>query len=277
MPSASPTATAPAPTTTTSTAPGLLGGLGGLVSSIFNPGAGRQARRGQQARREHLAERRAEHDAGSVLLRAVAAGPHAELVRAVDEALRPGLGPVVGRLLGPDLGRGLLLGPGPGPSSAPTSVCVTPMAAKATRESLWHLDADVLTLKGMTYNGVDTIDTAGGPVNVLDFTADTVELVSMVTYADNPAAPGKRMYANGGKGRTVTLTHVHLHVLKQTGNAFGLLGLTLAPGSPDMTLIGLTEGLKLPIPVVFTGVHVDQYLLTSDTLDVPGFHAYGQP
>jgi hypothetical protein len=150
------------------------------------------------------------------------------------------------------------------------------MAAGAPKEALWHLDADVLTLNGMTYNGVDTIDTAGGPVNVLDFTADSVTLVSMVTDAENPSAKGKLLYADGGKGQLVTLTNVHLHVLKQTGNALGFLNLTLAPGSPAMALIGLLQGAKLPIPVTFTDVHVDQYLLTSDTLAVPGFHAYAQ-
>ena len=124
----------------------------------------------------------------------------------------------------------------------------------------------------MTYNGVVTVPTANGPVNVLDFTADSVDVVSMVTYSANPVS-GKNDYGNGGQGQTVHLTQVHLHVLQQTGNIGGILPVTLAPGNLITTLLGITEGVKVPIPVFFSNVHVDQYLLTAKTLAIPGFLA----
>jgi hypothetical protein len=148
-------------------------------------------------------------------------------------------------------------------------VCVTPLAAGAPAEALWHLDSTKLTLYFLTYNGVTTINTHNGPVNVLDFTAASADVDSMVTDSVNPVG-GKNDYANGGQGQTVHLTNVHLHVLKQTGNLLGLIPVTLAPGSPDMAVIGLTEGIPLPI-AWFTDTHVDQYTLTADTLSVPGF------
>jgi hypothetical protein len=144
------------------------------------------------------------------------------------------------------------------------------MSAGAMREALWHLDATSLTLYNMTYNGVITINTAGGPVNVLDFHADSADVVSMVTYSANPVS-GKNVYANGGKGKTVHLTNVNLHVLNQTGNLGGLIPLTLAPGNLVTSLLGVAQGVPVPIPMYFTNVHVDQYLLTADTLSIPGF------
>jgi hypothetical protein len=137
------------------------------------------------------------------------------------------------------------------------------------REALWHLDSTKMTLYWLTYNGVTTINTAGGPVNVLDFTAASADVDSMITYSANPVT-GKRDYADGGQGKTVHLTNVHLHVLNQTGNLLGALPVTLAPGSADMALLGLTQGVPLPI-AWFTNAHVDQYLMTSDTLSIPDF------
>jgi hypothetical protein len=146
------------------------------------------------------------------------------------------------------------------------------MAAGAPAEAQWHLDSTKLTLYFLTYNGVTTINTANGPVNVLDFTAQSADVDSMVTYAANPSS-GKNDYSNGGSGKTVHLTNVHLHVLKQTGNLLGLIPVTLAPGSADMALIGLTQGIPLPI-AWFTDTHVDQYTLTADTLSIPGFNVH---
>ena len=146
------------------------------------------------------------------------------------------------------------------------------------REVLCHLDASSITLYWSTYKGVITVNTANGPVNVLDFHADAVDVVSMVTYADNasPLANGKVVYSNGGQGKTVHLTNVELHVLQQTGNLGGLIPITLAPGNAITNLLGITQGVPVPIPEVFTNVHVDQYTLTADTLNIPGFNVHPQ-
>jgi hypothetical protein len=158
-------------------------------------------------------------------------------------------------------------------SAASQFVCVTPMAAgKTGLETLWHLDATSLTLYMLVYKGVITINTPAGPVNVLDFHADSADVVSMVTYSANPKT-GKNDYANGGQGKTVHLTNVEFHVLQQTGNLGGLIPVTLAPGNLITNLLGITQGIPIPIPEYFSGVHVDQYLMTADTLSIPGFHA----
>jgi hypothetical protein len=149
-------------------------------------------------------------------------------------------------------------------------VCVTPVSLGAVNEALWHLHATSLTLNNLTYNGVVSVPTAKGPVNVLDFTSSLVDVDSMVTYSANPVS-GKNVYANGGPGPTVTLTNVHLHVLKQTGSILGI-PVTLEPGSLITDVLGVAQGVPVPIPIVFTDVDVDQFLLQADTLVVNGFN-----
>jgi len=164
--------------------------------------------------------------------------------------------------------------------TAPTAACVTPAAPTALREVEWHLDASSLTLNNQKFLGFQDIQTGDGrTVTVMAIHADSVQLTDMVTYNEdgNP-----RVYSNGGKGKTVTLTNVTLHVLQQKGDMVSPLPLgavTLGPpgeAGTDVTsqlVMGLLQlNLPLPIPSIFTNVHVDQYTLTSDTLDVPGFN-----
>ena len=119
---------------------------------------------------------------------------------------------------------------------------------------------------GLTYNGVVTVDTANGPVRALDFTADSADLVSMVTWAPIGGTT-TNVFNNAGPGTTTHLTGVHLHVTKLAGNMFGLIPATLTPDSPPP----LIPGLKTPIPVLFTDVSQDNYELDAATLSVPGY------
>ena len=41
-------------------------------------------------------------------------------------------------------------------------------------------------------------------------------------------------------------------------------------------VLGIAQGVPVPLPVNFTNVHVDQYTLTADTLSIPGFVNYQQ-
>ena len=156
----------------------------------------------------------------------------------------------------------------------------------------WHLEADSLSLTDLYFNGVVTVvDGNGAQHQVLDFTAGGVDVVSMVTYAPNPnpLAGGKYIYNNGAKGKTVHLSNVHLHVLKQVGTislgGLPILPVTLAPGTPAdagsalaMAIMYAAHALNAPVPpMTFTKVHVDQYTLTSNTLSVPGFNVNMQP
>lgn len=108
--------------------------------------------------------------------------------------------------------------------------------------------------------------------------AASIELTDMVTYNEDG---GRRVYSNGGKGKTVTLTNVELHVLQQKGTLLApapLGPVTLGPpgeaGTDPMSflaMLALQSNIDLG-PTVMSDVHVDQYTMTSDTLNIPGFN-----
>jgi hypothetical protein len=165
---------------------------------------------------------------------------------------------------------------------APATVCVAAAAPTALREVEWHLSASSLTLTNQTFQGFQDVQTGDGKtVQVMVIHADQVSLTDMVTYNEDGA---KRVYSDGGKGKTVTLTNVTLHVLQKKGTIdLPLLNIPLSPvtlGPPGeagtdifsqavMTLLQLN--LPLP-PITFTNVDVDQYTMVSDTLNIPGFN-----
>ncbi|WP_194895125.1 hypothetical protein [Catenulispora pinisilvae] len=163
--------------------------------------------------------------------------------------------------------------------TAPTTVCMMSPAAQPFREVEWHLAASSLTLTNQKFEGFEPIQTGDGrTVTVMVIHADSIDLTDMVTYNEDG---NLRVYSDGGKGQNVHLTNVTLHVLKQVGTMTAPLPLgpvTLGPpGEAGTDLISqavmalLQLNLPLP-PSTFTNVDVDQYMLTSDTLDIPGFN-----
>ena len=153
----------------------------------------------------------------------------------------------------------------------------------ALREVEWHLDASSLTLYGQKFLGFQNIQTGDGKtVTVMAIHADAIDLTDMITYNKDGNLP---VLSNGGKGAVVHLTNVTLHVLQQKGSL--VLPLPIGPvtlGPPgeagtDLAsqLVMALLPLDLPFPETFTNVHVDQYLLTSDTLDIPGFNVLAAP
>jgi hypothetical protein len=157
-------------------------------------------------------------------------------------------------------------------------VCAAAADSTALREVEWHLDASSLTLNGQKFLGFVPIQTGDGKtVTVMAIHADSIQLTDMVTYNLDG---NRKVYSDGGKGRTVNLTNVTLHVLQQKGSLVAPLPIgpvTLGPPGeagtdiPSQLLMALLP-LDLPFPEVFTNVSVDQYTLTSDTLNVPGFN-----
>ena len=148
------------------------------------------------------------------------------------------------------------------------------------REILWHLDASSLTLTNQHFEGFQDITTGSGEkVTVMVVHADAIDLTDMVTYNKDGNRP---VYNNGGPGKNVHLTNVTLHVLQQKGTLEAPLPLgpvTLGPPgeagtdlASTLAMAALESNLPLPFPTIFRDVHVDQYLMTSDTLGIPGFN-----
>jgi hypothetical protein len=162
--------------------------------------------------------------------------------------------------------------------AAPATVCVAAADPGALREVEWHLDASSLTLVHQHFDGFHDIQTGDGKtVTVMFVHAASIQLTDMVTYNEDG---GKRVYSNGGKGKTVTLTNVELHVLQQKGTVIAPLPLgpvTLGPpgeaggGLSQVAMLALESNIDLG-PTIMTDVHVDQYTMTSDTLNIPGFN-----
>jgi hypothetical protein len=164
----------------------------------------------------------------------------------------------------------------------PATSCVAAAAPGALREVEWHLDASSLTLTNQKFEGFQDVNTGDGKtVQVMVIHADRVDVTDMVTYNEDG---NTKVYSDGGKGKNVSLTNVTLHVLQQKGVMdVPILGIPLGqvtlgpPGEAgtDVTsqlVMGLLQ-LNLPLPpVTFTDVHVDQYTLTSDTLNIPHFN-----
>jgi hypothetical protein len=140
-----------------------------------------------------------------------------------------------------------------------------------------------MTMKGLTYNGLTTVktwdpqtQTCSGSLQVMDFTADTVTLVSMVTFSHQGGS--NLQYVNGGPGQTVTLTGVHLQTTTMTADVYGIpIPVTLSPTSLPTVLLGLVVGFKVPdlIPVVFTNVDADNAYLSTQSITINGFDGHG--
>jgi hypothetical protein len=158
-------------------------------------------------------------------------------------------------------------------------VCVTAADSGALREVEWHLDASSLTLNHQRFDGFHDIQTGDGKtVTVMFVHAESIQLTDMVTYNEDGRT---KIYSDGGRGKTVTLTNVELHVLQQKGTVVAPLPLgpvTLGPpgeagtdlGS-TLAMLALESNIDLG-PTIMTDVHVDQYTMTSDTLNIPHFN-----
>src|SRR5207237_10917714 len=116
-------------------------------------------------------------------------------------------------------------------------------------DSPWHSSRPSMTMYNRPYNGIATIKTDTGSIQALDFTASKVTLVSMVTFSHQGGT--KLQFVNGGQNQTVTLENVHLLTTSMTANVLGLLHLTFTPTSTPTALLGLLEGVTVPIPLLF--------------------------
>jgi hypothetical protein len=171
----------------------------------------------------------------------------------------------------------------PAKAGSPTECATTaaplkkdPAAAAGVSGAIipWHLSTPSMTMYGLTFNGVTSLDTANGPEQVLDFTVDKVEIESMVTYSYPGGPDGQRQYNNAGSGTTTVLTNGHLWTTSMTANVYGLIQVTLTPTSTPTELLSIAQGFTIPIPVVFTDVNADNAMMSTGTLDIPGFDGY---
>ena len=98
------------------------------------------------------------------------------------------------------------------------------------------LRATSLTMNGLSYDGVTTLRrSAGGPVQVLVFSLDTLDVAGMdQTY---PFDGSRAVSIRNATGDAHITGNVKLYVTKMTGSVFGLVELTFTPESPPPLIV----------------------------------------
>jgi hypothetical protein len=119
-----------------------------------------------------------------------------------------------------------------------------------------HLVASRQELSGLAYDGIVTLQTAGGPVDVLKFRADSITITGM---KQDVAQPGSRFYLTAGRQATLT-GNVVMYVKSQSGRAFGILPLDLSADFPPPLVTS---------SMVFTDVDSQIVYIRADELVAP--------
>ncbi|MEV8478544.1 hypothetical protein [Streptomyces sp. NPDC051173] len=166
--------------------------------------------------------------------------------------------------------------PSPGTSASPGALPPCPKGKAADGNDghffpnqPWYLEASVLTLKGLTYEGIKKITMVNGQQkSVLKFTADALTIKDLHQIVNSY---GKEYHIVGpGTDSTVTGGQVTLYTEELKGNLLGLIPSTASPTSPPP----LIPGLKLPIPIFYTNVKIRQGGQFGGTLHIPNLHQY---
>jgi len=114
------------------------------------------------------------------------------------------------------------------------------------------------TLRGLSYQGIVTLNTTTGTIRALKFTASSVQ-IDGIQQSVSTALSRLQLTTSGS---SVLLSgSVHLYLTQQKGAVFGLLPLNLSPSFPPP--------LILPT-LVFTNVDSQVAYFDADTLTVPG-------
>ncbi|MGW2364190.1 hypothetical protein ACWCZ5_01170 [Streptomyces sp. NPDC001667] len=166
--------------------------------------------------------------------------------------------------------------PSPGTSASPGALPPCPKGKAADGNDghsfpnqPWYLEAKVLTLKGLTYEGIKKITMVNGQQkSVLKFTADALTIKDLHQIVNSY---GKEYHIVGpGTDSTVTGGQVTMYTEELKGNLLGLIPSTASPTSPPP----LIPGLKLPIPIFYTNVKIRQGGQFGGTLHIPNLHQY---
>ncbi|MFJ6695420.1 hypothetical protein ACIQM4_05050 [Streptomyces sp. NPDC091272] len=130
----------------------------------------------------------------------------------------------------------------------------------------WILETSMLTLRGLNYEGVVEVRTAGGKIKkVLKFTTKETDIKDLHQTTVGPNGTTGHVQARKGSTSTLRQGTVTMYTEELKGNLFGLIPITFSPESPPP--------LNVPI-AMFTKVRVVQAGQFGGTLTVPGLHNY---
>ncbi|MFI0982303.1 hypothetical protein ACH4SP_35510 [Streptomyces sp. NPDC021093] len=130
----------------------------------------------------------------------------------------------------------------------------------------WILETSMLTLRGLNYEGVVEVRTAGGKIKkVLKFTAKETDIKDLHQTTVGPNGSTGHVQASKGSTSTLRQGTVTMYTEQLKGNLFGLIPVTFSPETPPP--------LNVPI-AMFTKARVTQAGQFGGTLTVPGLHNY---
>ncbi|MEU8890623.1 hypothetical protein [Streptomyces sp. NPDC048442] len=130
----------------------------------------------------------------------------------------------------------------------------------------WILETSMLTLRGLNYEGVVEVRTAGGKIKkVLKFTAKETDIRDLHQTTVGPNGSTGHVQASKGSTSTLRQGTVTMYTEELKGNLFGLIPVTFSPETPPP--------LNVPI-AMFTKARVTQAGQFGGTLTVPGLHNY---
>jgi hypothetical protein len=130
----------------------------------------------------------------------------------------------------------------------------------------WILNTSMLTLRGLNYEGIVEVRTAGGKIKkVLKFTAKETDIKDLHQTTVGPNGSTGHVQASKGSTSTLRQGTVTMYTEELKGNLFGLIPVTFSPETPPP--------LNVPI-AMFTKARVTQAGQFGGTLTVPGLHNY---
>ncbi|MFF0744033.1 hypothetical protein ACFYVL_26920 [Streptomyces sp. NPDC004111] len=130
----------------------------------------------------------------------------------------------------------------------------------------WTLETSMLTLRGLNYEGIVEVRTAGGKIKkVLKFTAKETDIKDLHQTTVGPNGTTGHVQARKGSTSTLRQGTVTMYTEELKGNLFGLIPVTFSPETPPP--------LNVPI-AMFTKAKVTQAGQFGGTLTVPGLHNY---
>jgi len=149
-------------------------------------------------------------------------------------------------------------GASPSPSPSPTPTGTAPPFALSTAQST--LTASSVSMTGFTYDGVVSVPTTAGPVQMMQFSASTLDLNGM-----------QLAVTQGGATMTTTASsldfsgHVVLYATQLSGDLLGI-PLTITPSTPLATILQLLgqAGVSQLLPLTMTNVTTSQPFTSAD-------------
>jgi uncharacterized protein DUF6114 len=154
--------------------------------------------------------------------------------------------------------------PTPTPSGSPIPTLPPPTGEPLVSAQPGVLTADRQDLEDFLFEGITELNTANGPIEVLQFSFSRATNTNFTLTTTGDAGTA-RVTADP----LVLAGDVTFYTSRLTGNLLGTIPLELTPDSP---LADLLQLVVIPLPVFFTDINLDLVFTHGAVLTAAGFH-----